>query len=250
MDKIKENKYDLIFGIGQNCLVPEVLRENELIYFATPFDWVQIYGYDAAINILKNKFQNFFRKEDLEFMVVGDYDFSEVFYNKKTQIVDPHNFGINARKHFDEIYERINNKVQRRIARILKKISSCKKICLVYIESADLADKNIEISNDIILKDIAELENIYHQKFDVFYIKHNPNLGPNEYNVDNKICEINNSALESGRLEYRGNKPLVRHVISQRMALNFRIFVKSVIKIKKFMKFLKILFLLLKLQYM
>ena len=246
MEKLKHSKYDLIVGIGQNCLSAEILRELGLVDYTTPFDWVQIYGYATAINILKNKFQNFFRKEDLSFRCVDKNDNSSVFYNKRTKIVYVHDFGVNGHENFDVMYDKVNAKLQRRILRILNKLSNNKKICLIYIEYANLKKKNVKINNDMILKDIEDLEKIYKNKFDIFYIKHNPKLKLDEYIPDNKICEMNNAILEGDGREYLGNKAMVSNIISQRIGLNFR---------KKFKKteigrFLDRLFLVIKIQFM
>ena len=67
MNKIKQSSYDLIMSIGQNCGAPEILKESKLRRFAGPLDWLVI-DYNSVMIIIKNKFQDFFNKEDLEFI--------------------------------------------------------------------------------------------------------------------------------------------------------------------------------------
>ena len=60
-----KKQYDLIFGIGEACLCSQALRNDNLQVFSYPFDWVYGTLLHNRVEILTNRFKDFFNKEDL-----------------------------------------------------------------------------------------------------------------------------------------------------------------------------------------
>lgn len=237
-EKIKTKYFDIIFSIGQNCLVPRILRKLNLRVFATPFDWALVHNYTISINLLKNKFENYYNKEDLTYICANDEFYTDVYLNKRTKTYFIHDFKKNSQNDFDAGYKISKEKYERRKKRLLKKLEHGAKVCLIFVECQADADKNELISNDIIKNDIKELNTIYKQcNFDIFYVKHNESLNINEYTINDRICELNNIPTN----DKLGNINLVTKVLSQRIKLKILSKLSTYLyKIKRIIKLYKI----------
>lgn len=241
MKKIKKHYYDLIISIGQNCVTPEILNENSLRKFSSPLDWLQMCNYHSVIKLIQNRFLDIFNKEDLKYSNFDPNSNTDAYYNTRTNIYHIHDFPNEDADKFDALYAMNLLKYQRRSKRLLKKIKYCHKICLVYIEYEPLSAGNGKVTNEVITQDIRNLNKEYGKNcFDIFYIKHNPNLQSDEYLMDGRICEINNSINASDKNSYRGNKSLASSIIRQRIQFSFygklKIFLNKIIRLLIFLR--------------
>lgn len=227
--------YDFVISIGQNCFVSRVLQRNNLRFFSSPLDWLQIDNYDCVINILKNKFKNFFNKEDLIFKGLDTNSRSDVYYNKYICSYFIHNFPANSKAEFDHYYDKSLKKYNYRIERLLKKFKNA-KVCLIWIESKLIAPSNKTITNDVLSNDIEELNEIYKNDgacFDIFYIRHDDSFSIHKFEIDNRICTLNNTPINDtlGNIDLAGKIILNRAEIPAKNRLKCYLF-----KIKKLIK--------------
>lgn len=189
-------------------------------------------NYTYTIEVLKNKFKDYFRKDYLEFTCLDQFNNTDVYRNKYTKLSFIHDFPHNSQSCFDKIYEVSKKKYDRRIKRILGKLKKRTKICLIYVEWKKLATQNENITNDILAKDIKELNNLYKGvSFDIFYIQHNENFVIDKFKIDNRICIVNNTP--NGH--HLGNLNLISQIVRKRIKLKkiskLKIVVNKIIKL-------------------
>ena len=211
---MKKCRYDYIIAIGQNCFAPRVLLVNKLRQFSGPLDWLEFFNYSSAIDTLKEKFRNFFDKENLVYFGINTDSYTDVYKNKR-KIKFIHDFPVNSKGvEFDELYTKSKEKYERRINRFIEKVRNS-KVLLLYVEWIRLYKNNTGITNKTLSADIKELNSIYNSNFDILYIKHNPDLKTDEYKINKRICEINNIPSKG----YLGNIDMVNEILSERVAL-------------------------------
>lgn len=133
-------KFDLIFGIGENCDTSLILRHFELQLCSYPLDWVRGGTLANRIELLCSNFEDFFNKEDLKQVDNAKNPDTNVYFNKKNNLHFVHDFL--ASESFEKNYSDVKNKYQRRIERLFSKIEQSRKVLVVYIA------KNAEKSED------------------------------------------------------------------------------------------------------
>lgn len=153
-------KYDLIFGIGEACSCTSLLRENYLQFFSYPFDWLYGTNFFGRCKILANDFSNFINKEDLELSGFTRSINCNAYYNKHNDITFNHDF--NKDIPFDEMYDTVSKKYQRRIERLLNNIKSSQDILIVYLETP--TTDHIFVSDEEIINGFELIKNKYPQK--------------------------------------------------------------------------------------
>ncbi len=126
-----KKSFDLIFGIGENCDTSLMLRRNNLQTNSFPFDWLSNSKFGRNIDIIINKFKDFFNKEDLEIVLNSNNQVNDCYYNKRTGLFFVHDFPIGEK--FERQYQFVNQKYKRRYERLLYKMNNSKKILIVYI---------------------------------------------------------------------------------------------------------------------
>lgn len=219
-------------SLGQCCLTPDVLREKKLRTFSGPFDWSDVDGYHTVINIVKNRFENYFKKENIKECYFDYIRKVAVYRDIENNIVYPH---IYINSDFEKTYKSAKKIYKRRINRFFDLIENNKnpKILLIYIERGDIKEKR-NTTNEIILNDINELNKIYNKKcFDILYLKHDDSLKMNEYRHENHIYYINNTPIDKEK-PFRGNRTYVANLISRKISLN-----NGFLGIRRFYRFIR-----------
>ena len=125
-------RYDFIFSIGQACSCTENLRKARLQVFSYPFDW--LYGTDLEnrVKLLTSGFKNWFNEVDFSFVEDKPGARFHVYKNRKTGLIFNHDFP--REEDFKTGYGTVSEKYGRRVARLLNKIETSRKVLAVYIE--------------------------------------------------------------------------------------------------------------------
>lgn len=208
-----KKRYDFIMSLGQCCLTPNILREKNLRLFSGPFDWSQVEDYRSIINIVKNRFERYFLKENIKFLFLDKERNVSVYKDVENNIIYPH---IDNYLGFENMYSIAKRTYKRRIARFFNFIKDNKKILLLYIQSKDSKEN---ITNEDILKDIEDLNKIYNKKcFDILYLKHEGSLKMNECRHEKHIYYVNNTPIDKEK-PFRGNQIYVTNLISRKISL-------------------------------
>jgi hypothetical protein len=193
-------KYDLIFGIGGACSCSTLLRNRQLQNFSYPFDWVSHQYFKGSIDILGNKFKNFIEYEDLEYICSPlEHD---IYRNKSNNMLFNHDFPKNYDKNRKESFLLVKEKYDRRINRLLTKISESKRVLMVYLEIVRLQEeeKEREINSDeFIVNSYQKIISAYNFKnsplcrlfgrtMDLLYIGYDPYIPPKKI-IKKQLCD-------------------------------------------------------------
>ena len=170
-NKILNDEYDFIFGIGAACSCSETLRKCGLQFQSYPLDWLYGGKLKTRIDLIVNNFQDFINKEDL--MKTGEREHPlpcDIYANKKNKIIFNHDFALH--QNLDDTYPAVKEKYDRRIKRLYDNIRKSNKILIVYIQTPNTKTKTKHIKKDII-ENISEIQNKYPNKdIKLLYIAH------------------------------------------------------------------------------
>ena len=135
-------KFDLICSIGEDCACSMYLNKFKLRNASYPFDWLTKSNFDTRINLILNDFKDFCNKEDFQKLekpkntiVDLKYDYYE---NKQTDFYFYHDFDANL--DFNDAYEIVKKRYERRINRFYKHIQKSKNILFVFWGRTDFVD--------------------------------------------------------------------------------------------------------------
>lgn len=206
LKKYKKRIYDFILPFGEACFTAFVMKRIKVRTQSGPFDWMYGATFEDRFNIILNKFENFFNKEDF---VYEKKDVAcDAYMNTRTHICFNHDFPHDV--NFDEYFPVVKQKYQKRIERTLEEIGKSKKVLLLYI---DLPDTKRGLDNFEKLPGMmTKLSEVYpNTEFDLLYIKHNSNLKQKEvvYNLINEhiiIAECYNKATDPKAEDWQANK--------------------------------------------
>lgn len=127
-------KFDLIFSIGEDCACSSYLRRYNLQDYSYPFDWLTKATFKTRLDLLLNDFQGFLEKENLIPMEKPNnknLDFENDYYkDTKYDFYFYHDFKTG--KSLEESFNDVKEKYNRRISRLYKNIESSNNMLLVW----------------------------------------------------------------------------------------------------------------------
>lgn len=127
----KNIKYDTIIPIGCSCVAAQALRENKKRSRSFPLDWIKPTHITSAVDFLENHFRDFFNKEDLQRKQECDNRKNIGYINARTNLLFVHDF--KSENTFDEEYELVKEKYNRRIERIYQTVNEKQNILFFYV---------------------------------------------------------------------------------------------------------------------
>ena len=128
--------YDYVISLGEKCFVAQTLENLGARAFSGPFDWLEIFyngtggGVLERMDMIINKFQHFFDKDDFTSVYEGDW---RLFANTRTNLSFRHEFS--QTDEFDQKFKDVATKYARRCNRMLDILHSGARILLVYASS-------------------------------------------------------------------------------------------------------------------
>ena len=172
-----------------------------------------MYGSDfiGRCNILANKFKNFIEKNDLEYSYYDKYSKCNVYYNKNNGIYFNHDFL--KTEPFEDTYEIVKEKYERRINRLLNKINKSNSVLVVYFEKSPDQNslekwKNHNISNKEIIMGYTTLKAAFGNKINLLYLSRDNKNNLIEYFERGKITKIYTDLKMHGNLNIESLKPV------------------------------------------
>ncbi|MGN0017442.1 MAG: DUF1796 family putative cysteine peptidase [Candidatus Gastranaerophilaceae bacterium] len=154
--KLFKNKYDLILSIGEDCACSSYLRRCSLQNYSFPFDWLTKAPFENRIKLLLNNFDGFMDKKNLRKIpknTSGPVDTKCDYYEDSlNDIYFYHDFRVSH--DFDEEYQIVKEKFDRRINRLYGEIEKSNKILFVWWSRDKHLDTNIieKAYDDLLLK--------------------------------------------------------------------------------------------------
>jgi len=179
-------KYDLIFSLGALCFCSQALRKHFLQTFSYPFDWMGGSTFLNRCQIVKNNFERFIEKEDLEYSYEEKSINCFAYRNKFNGLIFNHDFLKDVA--FDKMHKLVQEKYNRRIKRLFDKANKANSILIVYIEAPMWSDDS---ANEQIIEGYNILKEKFGDKLNLLYIKNTNNTDITEENLlDGKIRKI------------------------------------------------------------
>jgi len=127
-------KFDLAVSIGEDCACSSYLRRFVLQEYSYPFDWLTKSDFNSRIELLLNDFKGFLNKEDLYEIKKPENLNSDkhcrYYADKKYDFYYFHDFA--ADKPFNEAYNEVKEKYERRITRMYERIKAADKVLFIW----------------------------------------------------------------------------------------------------------------------
>ncbi|MED3981909.1 DUF1796 family putative cysteine peptidase [Priestia megaterium] len=149
--------YDVVLGLGYWCDIANQLKRHNLRQFSSPFDWIWTPSLSDINKLLRNRFKDFMKVENMKFVNYGigtvDNKDNLVFTDEspktyiledtKYNITSVHDFPVLPNQNWEASYPYVKEKFDRRINRFFEKINNSELILFVryyanYSEVAEL----------------------------------------------------------------------------------------------------------------
>lgn len=157
---MKKRKFDFIFSMGEACSCTSILRSLKLQNFSYPFDWLYGASFYERCKILASNFESFINKNDLTFLSVTKSINCSAYHNNFNNITFNHDF--NKDIPFDEMYELVKQKYDRRTKRLFENIEKANSVLMVFIETPE--SKHLNIQDQEIIDGFNLIKNKYPTK--------------------------------------------------------------------------------------
>lgn len=195
MDTNKE-AFDLVCSLGGNCMAASQLQQRGLRNFSLPFDWLYMIDYEPIpnlINSFKNNFSNFILKEDFRHVPLEEMPYTAhkdrvLYQNMKTKYFFLNHF--DKKLDVDSEFEKVKEKIERRIKRFLYCVNNSDKILFLLSHS-------FFIENQPYIDFYNFLKEFYPNK--EIYIK------VVQFNSNEPSFEFDNGKLKIIRIERKNN---------------------------------------------
>lgn len=161
-------KYDFVCSIGGNCMAAQNIQRRGLRPFSLPFDWLYMKDGDVLYKFadcFKNGFEKFCLRENMRFVPLSELPNTA---HKDRVLYQDTETGWYFLNHFDKRlevdfeFEKVKEKMTRRIERFKKLIEKSNRILFVL-------SNGFEVSEDSLLYLAKTLKEIYPDK--EFFIK-------------------------------------------------------------------------------
>lgn len=128
LSKLFDQDFDLIFSLGENCSVAHYLHRFKLRDMSSPFDWLCNATLQTRINLLISGFSGFLEKENL--VKIDSSEHNDCYHDRKLDFKFLHDFPKG--RMLDDSFGEVKEKYNRRIDRLLKRISCSRKVLIVW----------------------------------------------------------------------------------------------------------------------
>ncbi len=171
MSSIIKEEYDLFVSLGNDCAGTVCLRNVELQQEALPFDWLSSDSFEIRIALLMNNFKDFCNKEDFLILnkIPPNNNKYQSYQNNRTKLIFHHDFSNKCS--FDDVFDSVKEKYQRRITRLYNKIHASKKVVFLWF-----CQHNKTINQEIINAQILLSRKFPHQEISFLILENNANL--------------------------------------------------------------------------
>ncbi len=126
--------YDLFVPIGAFCATSYHLRRRNLQIEALPLDWIGVWKVEQAAEMIKTKFDGFFKKENLVFQNVNGTH--NAYMDEPNHVAFFH--CIDSDLPFEEGYAKAKAMFDRRIQRVCERMDKAKSILFVYANNEEV----------------------------------------------------------------------------------------------------------------
>jgi len=162
-----KRKYDLAIPIGGACSATEAMRKAGLQWATLPLDWTGGPTFREKVDLICADFARWMTKSGMHPLPAAK--FSREVFMKDDVLGFTFNHDFSFGVPFDEDYERVKAKFDRRIRRLYELIRGAKRVLLVWI--------GVPISKEVPKEDFAYCRELFGRKwpgktFDILYSLH------------------------------------------------------------------------------
>lgn len=212
-------RYDFIFSIGQACSCTENLRKANLQVMSYPFDWLYGTSIKERVDLLVSDFKGWFEKNDFVFDCYKDGSRFNVYRNTHTKLIFNHDFPKDD--DFDTGYVKVAAKYERRVARLLEKIESSRRVLSVYVEQPYTREYT---SDEELMHLKAKLDARFGEgKVELLYIHHGESLKSvcREATRGVWIMALDYKSRKAGAFDYQVDRKRLAKAIKTQVGLSF-----------------------------
>ncbi|MBQ7450674.1 hypothetical protein IJS77_04590 [bacterium] len=187
MRGIRAGKYDLYVSMGAVCSCTQALRYSKLQFYSYPFDWIGGPSFLERIELIHNNFKDYIIKENLEFGYKVEETKCDAYYDKKRGMQINHDF--KQGRNFDEMYEEVVEKYNRRGKRLIEQIKASKKVLFVFMQTPH--NDKTDLTDEVLLKGSEKFKEYFPEvQCDILYITCKHDIKPVVRNVSDNIQHI------------------------------------------------------------
>lgn len=198
-------------SLGLDCAMAGLLDDCGVRTFSSPFDWLDHSDILTRANLIKNVFQNFLNKEDLQQVFIqNDKQRAFVRYrNTRTDLYFHHDFI--STKSFDDAFVEVKQKYDRRIQHFLEVCKKPKEVTFFILDRTSRLKK----------QEIMDVFDGFKEQ--IVVISHNPEIDKNsfeKYQYKSNIVHyfVNNISVDESApfQKFKGNIPVISQIILER----------------------------------
>jgi len=162
-----KRKYDLAISLGGSCSTTEAMRKAGLQWTTLPLDWTGGPGPRARIELIAADFEKWLTKSGLRALPAAKFSREIFMKDEVLGFVFNHDFTFGVP--FDEDYERVKAKFDRRIRRLYKLMDSAHRILFLWL--------GVPVNERYAAEDFAYCRGLLRRKwpdkqFDFLYSEH------------------------------------------------------------------------------
>ena len=198
--------------MGFGCGCSQALRAARLQFASYPMDWTGSPGVKASAEMIANDFAGWLDRDDLELVDVrrGTGTINRVYANRKTGFIFAHDFHHDS--DFDETFETVAGKYDRRIKRLMASLGAAKRALAVFVEHP--------VRERVMDEEVAEARKTLSKKFpgadfDLIYLHHAAAASAREPSPGVVILAAPIMQLEYGLVSHTFDRePLIRYLVA------------------------------------
>lgn len=212
--------YDIVIPLGEFCIAAHALRNCHISAETMPLDWsggvlhdkCGIGGLSGKIDLILNRFTNFFEREDFEVKTDEPSNTNHLqVQNNRTGLQYLHDFSV--AKPFYEQFDEIKTKYLRRVERFYDVMEKSNKVCFFFMSLT------FDIDDAYLVEQALRLRRFFSSKqIDFLFIINNKEIKGNKYKF-NRIGDgmyryrMNVYHTPPGHNPMWGNQPLYHEII-------------------------------------
>ena len=164
-----QDRYDLIFSLGEACACSQALRRSHLQLASFPLDWISGGTFIERAKLVADRFAGWLEKEDFVYEGTNPVNGLGIFRNRHTGFTHLHDF---PDKPLDEGYPEVLAKYTRRTERLYRLIGESRRILCVYLSRP--------AGPELPLQELTEAQRILAESFPgtavtLLHFRHEPN---------------------------------------------------------------------------
>lgn len=213
-------RYDFIFSLGQACSSTENLRKANLQVFSYPFDWLYGTTIKERVELLVSDFSGWFEKGDFVFDCYKEGSRFNVYKNIRTNLIFNHDFP--KEDDFETGYKKVAAKYERRVFRLLERVSESRRSLAVYIEQPYTREYT---SDEDLIALKAKLDARFGEaKVDILYVHYGETSKAvlREVSPGVSVLTLDYKSRKEGAFDYQVDRKLLSSALRKHVGLTPR----------------------------